>query len=148
MPTILTPLDGSTFAEAALEPAAALARLANSDLLLVRTIEDGDTPHTAEESYLNEVMTRLTSRGCSSRLPDRGGRRVIGHCTGSTGNKHRNDCDGHAWPYGSGPTRARKRGHPRPTACERSAGACAPDGFADDNCRRQSRSCGTLGFFR
>jgi nucleotide-binding universal stress UspA family protein len=63
MPTILTPLDGSTFAEAALEPAAALARLANSDLLLVRTVEDGDTPHTAEESYLNGVTTRLTSRG-------------------------------------------------------------------------------------
>jgi nucleotide-binding universal stress UspA family protein len=63
IPAILTPLDGSTFAGEPLEPAAALARLTDSELVLLRAVEAGNT---AAQAYLDEVTARLTSHGVRS----------------------------------------------------------------------------------
>jgi nucleotide-binding universal stress UspA family protein len=63
MPAILIPLDGSSLAEEALEPAAALSRPTDSELLLLRAAKARDT---AVQAYLDEVAARLTSHGVRS----------------------------------------------------------------------------------
>lgn len=63
---VLVPLDGSSFAEEVLEPATGVAQLINSELILVRAVDDDQTSFVAAQAYLDEVAARLSSRGIRS----------------------------------------------------------------------------------
>jgi nucleotide-binding universal stress UspA family protein len=87
--SLLVPLDGSTFAEAALPPAAALARVLGSPIILLRAVTrlEGHYPasarvplqhvmeqeHRAAENYLDGVAGRLRSEGLAVETAVRDG---------------------------------------------------------------------------
>ncbi len=60
---VLVPLDGSSFAEEVLEPAARIAHLVASELFLLHAVDDGQTAVVAAKSYLDEVAARLSNHG-------------------------------------------------------------------------------------
>lgn len=59
-PEILVPLDGSHLAEEALRPAVALAKLLDSEVLLLRVADGGRAPVAAAEAYVDVVSAELT----------------------------------------------------------------------------------------
>jgi nucleotide-binding universal stress UspA family protein len=63
---VLVPLDGSSFAEEVLEPVTRVVSLVDSELILQRAIDDGQTDVAAAQSYLDEVAARLS--GCGIRI--------------------------------------------------------------------------------
>jgi nucleotide-binding universal stress UspA family protein len=59
---VLVALDGSPFAEEVLAPVTGIAQFINSEIVLLRAVDDGGSSDAAQ-SYLDEVGARLSGRG-------------------------------------------------------------------------------------